>query len=417
MKSRFVLLSCLSMVCILSACGTADTTPMDDTSAVPDPIRTAETAASQTPGSEESSEITTPPQTASTLHALGDANARGWYKIQYDAAPGWYANEIVFADAAEKRIDVPAGMPDGIPESGRPGDLQVDDTQLVWTWSGLLTDTPVLVVTDLDGSQTGAVHFPQGWYLTGWETMAADDQYLYAKGGAISDDPARLDERRLLRLDPQNDTIETLTTWDAYGGCLFGVWDGKLLITRRVLNPACPVQPVYRYYHIDNFNEMAPFLREILYALDPATGHETMLAEGPVYTFGPQRKLAGDALWWVDGTHLMHQTLGTDEARTLADLPQSLWLYSVFDEDIFLLGQQGEKSTLYVYHPVDGTLEESTRRYAREQEDSYIDIICQAAPGEYLITAGASPVQYALAKREAILENTADVRIVTNERF
>ena len=136
---------------------------------------------------------------AGTLHMLGDANARGWYKIQYGDAPGWYACEYVFADAAEKRLEVPAGMPNGIPESGRPGDLLVDDTQLVWTWSGLLTDTPALVVTDLDGSQTGTVHFPQGWYLTGWQPIAADAQYLYAKGGAISDDPGRPDERQRLR--------------------------------------------------------------------------------------------------------------------------------------------------------------------------------------------------------------------------
>ena len=52
---------------------------------------------------------------AGTLHMLGDANTRGWYKIQYGDAPGWYASEYVFADAAEKRLEVPAGMPNGIP--------------------------------------------------------------------------------------------------------------------------------------------------------------------------------------------------------------------------------------------------------------------------------------------------------------
>lgn len=40
----------------------------------------------------------------------------------------------------------------------------------------------------------------------------------------VSDDPARLDERRLLRLNPAADTVETVTTWDEYGGQLLGTW-------------------------------------------------------------------------------------------------------------------------------------------------------------------------------------------------
>lgn len=373
MKSRFVLLSCIFTVCILSACGAGNPARVDDDFSASDSVQTTESTAAEPDSGDATESI--PPQTASTLHALGDANAQGWYKICYDDTPGWYAREITFAGMAEKRLSVPDGMPDGIAESGRPGDLQVDDTQLVWSWSGLLTDTPALVVTDLDGHQTGAVSFPQGWYLTGWEPMAADDQYIYAKGGVISDDPERLDERRLLRLDPAHDTVETLTTWDQYGGQLLGVWDGKLLLTRRMLNPACSVQPVYRHYHIDNFNELKPFLREFLYALDPATGRETMLAEGPVYTFGTQRKLAGDTLWWVDGTHLMRQPLGTDDAQTVAELPQGMWLQGAYDEDVFLAGQQ----TRYVYHLADGSLTE---------RDDYGDVVCPAGAGEYLVLSG-----------------------------
>lgn len=71
-------------------------------------------------------------------------------------------------------------------------------------------------------TRPGAVSFPQGWYLAGWAPIAADEQYLYAKGGMVSDDPARLDERRLLRLNPAADTVETVTTWDEYGGQLLG---------------------------------------------------------------------------------------------------------------------------------------------------------------------------------------------------
>lgn len=374
MKFRSVLLSSVFTVCILSSCGAANNMRTNVDFSVPDTVQTTESAAVPTPDSAVTAETA---GIAGTLHMLGDANTQGWYKIQYGDAPGWYASEYVFADAAEKRLEVPAGMPNGIPESVRPGDLLVDDTQLVWTWSGLLTDTPALVVTDLDGSQTGAVHFPQGWYLTGWQPIAADAQYLYAKGGAISDDPGRPDERRLLRLDPQNDTIETLTTWDAYGGQLWGTWGDELLITRRVLSPACPVQPEYAFYRIDNFNDMKPFLTEMLYALDPATGRETLLAEGPVYTFGPRQKLAGDALWWVDGTQLLRQPLGTDAPQTVADLPQTMWVEQVFDTDVFLCAQQGDKTVRYVYHLADGTLEETPA-----------EVLCQLGVGEYLIKAG-----------------------------
>ncbi len=224
----------------------------------------------------------------------------------------------------------------------------------------MLTDTPALVVTDFDRNQTGAVSFPQGWYLAGWAPIAADEQYLYAKGGTVSDDPARLDERRLLRLDPAADTVETVTTWDEYGGQLLGTWDGKLLLTRRVPGADCP-EPVYAYYSVDNFNDLKPYLTEVLCALDPATGSEIVLAEGAVYTFGPLRKLAGDALWWVDGTRLLRQPLGTDEVQTVAELPQEMTLDSVYDEDVFLLARQDERQVLYVYHLADGTLAESLR--------------------------------------------------------
>ena len=238
----------------------------------------------------------------------------------------------------------------------------------------------------------------------------------------VSDDPARLDERRLLRLDPAADTVETVTTWDEYGGQLLGTWDGKLLLTRRVPGADCP-EPVYAYYSVDNFNDLKPYLTETLCALDPATGSEIVLAEGAVYTFGPLRKLAGDALWWVDGTRLLRQPLGTDEVQTVAELPQEMTLDSVYDEDVFLLARQDERQVLYVYHLADGTLAESLLRCALKYEDHYVPIVCQAAPGMYLIIEGetavtktltgtdgrqynvSSPVtQYALATQSAILD-------------
>ena len=60
----------------------------------------------------------------------------------------------------------------------------------------------------------------------------------------VSDDPARLDGRRLLRLNPAADTIETVTTWDEYGRQLLATWDATLLITRRVPGADCP-EPLY----------------------------------------------------------------------------------------------------------------------------------------------------------------------------
>ena len=415
MKFRFVFLASIFTVCILSSCSTSSNARMD-----------ADFSASDTAQTAESGAAAVAEDGASALHMLGAANDRGWYQAGYDESDVWYGTVIDFAAAQERKIDAP----DGLPMNGRVGNLQVDDAQIVWSWSGMLTDTPALVVTDFDGNQTGTVSFPQGWYLAGWASMAADGQYLYAKGGKVSDDPARLDERRLLRLDPAADTVETVTTWDEYGGQLLGVWDGKLLLTRRVPGADCP-EPVYAYYSVDNFNDLKPYLTETLCALDPATGSETVLAEGPVDTFGLQRKLAGDALWWVDGTHLLRQPLGTDEVQTVAELPQEMTLDSVYDEDVFLLARQDERQVLYVYHLADGTLAESPLRCALKYEDSRIIIVCQAAPGEYLINDGETAVtetrtgtdgrfytvsvpvaQYALATREALIDSRVAARAV-----
>ena len=407
MKSRFVFLLLVFTVCTLSGCGAGHNARMDVDFSASDAAQTAESGA-----------VVVAEDGASTLHMLGATNKYGWYQVGYDETDVWYGTVIDFAEAEEREISAP----DSLPMNGRVGNLQVDDAQIVWSWSGMLTDTPALVVTDFDRNQTGAVSFPQGWYLAGWAPIAADEQYLYAKGGMVSDDPARLDERRLLRLNPAADTVETVTTWDEYGGQLLGTWDGKLLLTRRVPGADCP-EPVYAYYSVDNFNDLKPYLTETLCALDPATGSEIVLAEGAVYTFGPLRKLAGDALWWVDGTRLLRQPLGTDEVQTVAELPQEMTLDSVYDEDVFLRARQDERQVLYVYHLADGTLAESLLRCALKYEDHYVPIVCQAAPGMYLIIEGetavtktltgtdgrqyniSSPVtQYALATRSAILD-------------
>lgn len=404
MKLRFltaILLGC----CMLAGCGGArENTTVSD---VVEPQPTA---------------VVTP-EKSSGLHALSESNSRGLYGVFADTEGPWFGTCFTFADTQEYRIDAPAGLP----QNGRPADLLADEEHLYWSWSGLLTDTPTLVVTDLDGNPSASVTFPQGWFLTGWEAMAADGSVVYAKGGIISADPNQLDDRRLLRLDTAADTIGTVTTWDQYGGSLLGVWNGKLLLTRRVIDPACPVEPVYNYYHIDNFDALKPYLTETLCTLDPADGSETVLTEGPVYTFGQTRKLHNDAFWWVDEQdHLLCQPLGEKEPQVVAELPQSMTISAIYDEDMFLLcfdDSGNGAAQLMVYHFADGSLSESPLRRARKYEESCIDVVCQTAPGEYLIIEGENPVQrtltgtggdpytvtvtepqYALASRAALLD-------------
>ena len=67
-------------------------------------------------------------------------------------------------------------------------------------------------------------------------------------------------------------------------------------------------------------------------------------------------------------------------------------LDSVYDEDVFLLARQDERQVLYVYHLADGTLAESLLRCALKYEDHYVPIVCQAAPGMYLIIEGETAV-------------------------
>ena len=399
MKLRF-LPAALAGCCLLAGCGGAceDAAVRDTMTETAQPQPTAVVTAEKSYG----------------LHALGETNSRGLYDIFADTDGPWFGTCFSFADTQEYRIDAPAELP----QNGRPAALLADDEHLYWSWSGLLTDTPVLVVTDLDGNPSGSVTFPQGWFLTGWEAMAADGPAVYAKGGIISADPHQLDDRRLLRRDTAADTIETVTIWDQYGGSLLGVWDGKLLLTRRTIDPTCPVAPVYNYYHIENFDELKPYLTD---------GSETVLAEGPVYTFGQTRQLYNDAFWWVDEQdHLLCQPLGESEPQVVAELPKAMTISAIYDEDVFLLcfnDSENGPAQLMVYHFADGTLSESPLRRARKYEDSYIDVVCQTAPGEYLIIEGENPVQrtltgtggdpytvtvteplYALASRAAILD-------------
>lgn len=79
----------------------------------------------------------------------------------------------------------------------------------------------------------------------------------------------------------------------------------------------------------------------------------------------------------MDGTQLLRQPLGTDAPQTVADLPQTMWVEQVFDTDVFLCAQQGDKTVRYVYHLADGTLEETPA-----------EVLCQLGVGEYLIKAG-----------------------------
>ena len=147
MKSRFVFLLLVFTVCTLSGCGAGHNARMDVDFSASDAAQTAESGA-----------VVVAEDGASTLHMLGATNKYGWYQVGYDETDVWYGTVIDFAEAEEREISAP----DSLPMNGRVGNLQVDDAQIVWSWSGMLTDTPALVVTDFDRNQTGAVSFPQG---------------------------------------------------------------------------------------------------------------------------------------------------------------------------------------------------------------------------------------------------------------
>lgn len=418
--------------CLLAAAAfllTACTVPDAETVATSAPAaQTPETAVSTaTPAPTE--EPTLP------LYWIDDRNSRGLYQREpiYDATTyaygggGIMAHSYDFANATEQIVGEPLDL-----ETANLC-LYADEESLYWVWSGMITDTPMLLRSDLDGSNRQPLYdFAQGTAFYGGSTggMAGDGTALYFSYCHISDDPAVPDAYELVRLDPETGTLETLEDWSPFGGELLGVWDGRLLITRKTLADDCPLEPVYDHYHVDNTEELEPWVTTSLYALNPLTGTEEVLYSCPGWRL--DRELAEDALWFEDEQgRILCRPLGETEDTVVTRLPQAMQMLGIYTEDILLYGQADGQSWLYIYNRGDGTLTRSPRRRWIGGEDRPIWVMCEAGPGQYLVWDDASTgmqqlaradgtqylidgyARYAIASRESLLDKSVPMTPVT----
>lgn len=395
--------------------------------AAPAPSATAETAAATaTPAPTE--EPTLP------LYWIDAQNSTAYYQREPLYGEGGYGygnggiavHSFDFVQATEQIVGEPLEL--------ETANLNVfaDEESLYWLWSGMITDTPMLLRSDLDGSNREALYeFPQGTALAVWNGgLAGDGESLYFSYCKISDDPSRLDTYALVRLDPKERTLETLTEWTPFSGELMGVWDGKLLITRRALAEDCPVEPVYDHYRVQNFDEINPWMTTSLCAFNPLTGTEEVLYSCTGWML--DRDLAEDALWYEDGEHrLVRRPLGETEDIVVTQLPQDLQLTGIYTEDVMFYGQEEDKQWLYVYNRADNTLTRSPQRRWMNSEDRAIRVIGEAGPGRYLVLDDASTgmqqladsdgklylidgyARYAIASREALLDQSVPMTPVT----
>lgn len=410
---------------ILTGCGRGNATP-------------ASTEKPQATATPETSELAkpTPTQTpARALHWIDGRNSEGlyWREPLYGEGGRRYgdggigAHYFDFARATEEIVGKPQNF-----ENGNVY-LFADEDSLYWAWSGMILDTPVLLRSDLDGSNCESVYdFPQGTAIGVWDGgLASDGDGLYFRYSQISDDPKVPDENFLVRLDLTTRTLETVTRWDKFWGNLMGVWQNRLLITRTLLAEDCPVEPVYDHYSVANREELSPWLRTVLYALDPVTGQEEELYSEPGF-FLARSDLAYDALWSVDDqSRLICRPLGQTEDQVLAQLPEGAYIWGVYDEDVLLYCTEEGEQWLYVYHRADGSLDRSPRKGWFGGEYRAISIIGEAGPGRYLVLsdantgmqqlAGADGTQYlidgyngyAIASREALLDSSVPMTPVT----
>ena len=241
--------------------------------------------------------------------------------------------------------------------------LFADEDSLYWAWSGMILDTPVLLRSDLDGSNCESVYdFPQGTAIGVWDGgLASGRRWLYFRYSQISDDPKVPDENFPVRLDL---TTRSLGNGDAVGqvlGKLMGVWQNRLLITRTLLAEDCPVSRSTIIIGGQPGGAL-PWLRTVLYALDPVTGQEEELYSEPGF-FLARSDLAYDALWSVDDqSRLICRPLGQTEDQVLAQLPEGAYIWGVYDEDVLLYCTEEGEQWLYVYHRADGSLDRSPRK-------------------------------------------------------
>ncbi|HIZ62274.1 MAG TPA: hypothetical protein H9724_05840 [Candidatus Gemmiger avistercoris] len=418
---------CLAVAALLlTACAAPASEPVAPATAEDaSPPQAVETPAAptQSPGTPQPAEQAVP------LYWVDAQNDAGRYEAEWDYNTDTVVARYLDFNAATEQI---VGEPLELPNLN--ADLFADDEYLYWFWSGMVNDTPVLLRSELDGSDRAPLYeFPQGTSLAVWNWdsgFASDGGSLYFRYCQISDDPAVPDVYSLVRLAPEAQTLETLTTWSPFGGELVGVWNDRLLITRRTLAEDCPVAPVYGHYHVDNLNDLSDWMTTSLCALDPATGEEEVLYECSGSWL--DRRLEDGALWRVNEQHeILYRPLGENEDTMLTQLPQGMQFLNVYTTDVTFNSYEGERDWLYLYDRTTGSLTRSPRRRWLGGEDRAIWVVCEAGPGQYVVIDDASAgmqamadadgnqylidgyARYAIASRDALLDGSIPLTPVT----
>lgn len=379
-------------------------------------------APTQSPGTPQ------PAEQAGPLHWVDAQNDAGRYEAEWDYNTDTVVARYLDFDTATEQI---VGEPLELPNIN--ADLFADDEYLYWFWSGMVSDTPILLRSNLDGSDRVPLYeFPQGTSLAVWNSgFASDGGSLYFRYCQISDDPAVPDVYSLVRLAPEAQTLETLTTWSPFGGELVGVWNDRLLITRRTLAEDCPVAPVYGHYHVDNLNDLSDWMTTSLCALDPATGEEEVLYECPGTWL--DRQVADGALWRTgEQGEVLSKPLDQPEEFTVLQASLPVYPYAIYTEDILLSAtDEAGKDRLYLYDRTTGSLVSSPQRRWMGGEDRAIWVVCEAGPGQYVVIDDASAgmqsmadadgnqylidgyARYAIASRGALLDDSIPLTPVT----
>ena len=416
---------CLAVAALLlTACAAPASEPVAPATAEDaSPPQAVETPAAptQSPGTPQPAEQAVP------LYWVDAQNDAGRYEAEWDYNTDTVVARYLDFNAATEQI---VGEPLELPNLN--ADLFADDEYLYWFWSGMVNDTPVLLRSELDGSNRVPLYeFPQGTSLAVWNSgFASDGVSLYFRYCQISDDPAVPDVYSLVRLDPEAQTLETLTTWSPFGGELVGVWDDRLLITRRTLAEDCPLAPVYDHYHVDNLNDLSDWMTTSLCALDPATGEEEVLYECSGSWL--DRQLEDGALWRVNERHeILYRPLGENEDTMLTQLPQGMQFLNVYATDVTFNSNEEERDWLYLYDRTTGSLTRSPRRRWLGGGDRAIWVVCEAGPGQYIVIDDASAgmqavadadgnqylidgyARYAIASRDALLDGSIPLTPVT----
>ena len=416
---------CLAVAALLlTACAAPASEPAAPATAEDaSPPQAVETPAAptQSPGTPQ------PAEQAGPLYWVDAQNDAGRYEAEWDYNTDTVvARYLDFTAATEQIVGEPLELPN------LNADLFADDEYLYLFWSGMVNDTPILLRSNLDGSSRVPLYeFPQGTSLAVWNSgFASDGGSLYFRYCQISDDPAVPDVYSLVRLDPEAQTLETLTTWSPFGGELVGVWDDRLLITRRTLAEDCPLAPVYDHYHVDNLNDLSDWMTTSLCALDPATGEEEVLYECSGSWL--DRQLEDGALWRVNERHeILYRPLGENEDTMLTQLPQGMQFLNVYTTDVTFNSNEEERDWLYLYDRTAGSLTRSPRRRWLGGEDRAIWVVCEAGPGRYVVIDDASAgmqamadadgnqylidgyARYAIASRGALLDGSIPLTPVT----